>query len=76
MHRDGNGGQKHEVAQGEQESGYLLLGQSLGCAVVCAAPSTPACGPTQLCGCQGRASAARPGSGCSGTSGPTPCPEP
>lgn len=31
-----------------------------------------ACGPVQHCGCQGRASAARPGSGCSGTSGPTP----
>lgn len=29
----------------------------------------PACGPAQHCGCQGRASAARPGSGCSGTQG-------
>lgn len=47
MHGDGDGGQEHEVAQGKQEGSRLLLGRRLGCAVVCAAPPTPACGPRQ-----------------------------
>lgn len=45
VHREGDGSQEHEVAEGEQERGHPLLGCALGSAVVRAAPPTPACGP-------------------------------
>jgi hypothetical protein len=45
VHRHSDGSQEHEVAEGEEEGCRPLLGHSLGCTVVCAAPPTPAWGP-------------------------------
>lgn len=44
MHGYSNGGQEHEVAKREQKCCCPLLGCSLGCAVVRAAPPTPTWG--------------------------------